>query len=55
METCKWKLGFEYADYYETSCGEAFQFTDGSPTENKMKFCPYCGKPLEEEPTKEES
>lgn len=31
-----------------TSCGNAFEFTDGTPADNGMKFCCYCGRPLEE-------
>lgn len=27
-----------------TDCGELWQCADGSPPENGMKFCPYCGK-----------
>lgn len=30
---------------WHTDCGEAFFF---GPSENKMKFCGYCGKLLEE-------
>ena len=30
----------------DTACGEAFCFIDGNPSDNGMKFCPYCGKPL---------
>ncbi len=28
---------------WDTSCGEKFQFTEGGPRENKMRFCCYCG------------
>ncbi len=40
---------------WETECGEAFVFTDGGPAENKAKFCPYCGKPLDVTPQTEET
>ena len=33
---------------WHTDCGEAFVFDTGGPTDNKMKFCPYCGKPMKE-------
>ena len=33
---------------WETGCGNIFAFTEGGPTENRMKFCPYCGRRLEE-------
>ncbi len=29
-----------------TDCGDGFTFIDGTPDENHMKFCCYCGKPL---------
>lgn len=43
---CEWK---EDADgNWDTECGECFCFADGTPTENKARFCPYCGKPIRE-------
>ena len=33
---------------YETDCGQMFCFIEGGPTDNGMKFCCYCGKPLKE-------
>lgn len=44
-EVCKWKYDIDYG-FWETGCGEAFTFTTGTPAENKMKYCPYCGKKL---------
>lgn len=41
---CAWKRD---DDYWETSCGDAFQFADGGPGENNMRFCPYCGRALQ--------
>ena len=32
---------------FETSCGEAFEFTNAGPKENKFRHCPYCGKRLD--------
>ena len=49
--TCKWcKDGYkwEYYEYWETGCDNLFQFHAGGPKENHFKFCPYCGKPIEE-------
>lgn len=43
--TCKWTED-EDGNWF-TDCGEAFTFIDGGPAENSMKFCCYCGKPLE--------
>jgi rRNA maturation endonuclease Nob1 len=33
-------------DYWHTACGEDWIFPEGGPDENKMKFCPMCGRPL---------
>lgn len=44
---CIWKRG-TYDDHWETSCDDAFQFADGGPRENNMRFCPYCGRVLQE-------
>lgn len=46
VPTCDWQ---EDADgIWETSCGEAWVCTDGTPAENNMKFCHSCGKHLKE-------
>jgi hypothetical protein len=51
MKTCTWT---EDSDgNWETDCGETFILNDGTPKENHMKFCCYCGKPLKEERFKE--
>jgi hypothetical protein len=42
-QPCTWT---EDCDYWEATCGGAFTFNDGGPTDNGFKFCPYCGKPL---------
>lgn len=36
---------------WETGCGNAFEFNDGGPIENRAAFCCYCGKPLRESRT----
>lgn len=38
-----------YENYWETKCGNLFQIMAGTPSENKMKYCPYCGKLLKEQ------
>ena len=45
-ETCKWLTDSD--GNYSTSCGETFTLIDGTPSENSMKYCCYCGKRLEE-------
>ena len=44
---CTWEYDDD-DDYWGTSCGDAFCITDGTPAENKMHYCPYCGKKLVE-------
>lgn len=29
---------------WETGCGNLFIILEGSPQDNEMKFCPYCGR-----------
>jgi len=29
---------------YQTSCLHSFEFMDGTPEHNGIKYCPYCGK-----------
>jgi len=45
-KVCTWEDNGE--DAWETSCGEAFVLNEDGPTENGMKYCCYCGKPLRE-------
>ena len=39
---CTWKYD-DSNDYWETSCGNTFVLLDGTPNDNNMKFCCYCG------------
>jgi hypothetical protein len=43
---CIWTKDEE--EIWWTSCDNAHQFFDGGPRVNKYKFCPYCGKKLQE-------
>lgn len=40
--TCNWRYD-EQMDAWETECGGAFQIMCGTPAENEMTHCPYCG------------
>jgi hypothetical protein len=41
---CEWKCDPNPdCEVWETTCGEAFQFETDGPTENKFRFCCYCG------------
>jgi len=34
---------------YQTSCLHSFEFMNGNPELNGMKFCPYCGRLVRQE------
>ena len=34
---------------WETTCGNAFEINDGTPSENNMTYCCYCGGKVEED------
>jgi hypothetical protein len=38
---CQWEEDDD--GFWMTSCGNTFVFEAGTPSDNKMKFCPYCG------------
>lgn len=42
---CHWRHDEPFA-YWESSCGNTFQFIDGGPADNDMTYCPYCGQPI---------
>lgn len=44
--TCEWEEDRD--GNWETACGEMFVIIDGTPTENSMRYCPYCGNGLKE-------
>jgi len=44
-EKCEWKYDNDVG--YTTLCGGAFSIVERTPSDNKMKFCPYCGKEIE--------
>lgn len=48
VKECIWKYSDNEDDYYETGCGEAWQFMGGNVFENGVRFCPYCGKKIKE-------
>lgn len=45
---CTWTEDSE--GYYSTTCGEAYVFNDGTPTQNNACFCHHCGGKLEVKP-----
>ena len=48
IETCNWEQ--QEDGYWETDCGESFDIFNGTPIENSMNYCCYCGKSLAETP-----
>lgn len=47
-EYCCWNYD-EDDEYWDTGCGEAFCVMEGTPKDNRMKFCPYCGRRIQQE------
>ena len=47
MTACHWQYDRD-DEAWDTACGHRFQTGDGTPTENDMAFCCFCGKPLVE-------
>lgn len=46
-EKCYWKnKGGEFDGNWKTSCGKIFALEVGTPKENEMKYCPFCGKEI---------
>jgi len=48
--TCTWVQDDDNSDAWGTQCRRMFLLIDGTPEDNRMKFCCYCGKPLVEQP-----
>lgn len=44
LEECRWTP--DLYGVWETGCGEVFVLNDGTPKQNGMVFCPYCGKAI---------
>jgi hypothetical protein len=51
-EECHWEENED--GWWNTDCGNAFEFTQGSPIYNGFKSCPYCEKKLRETPHAED-
>ncbi len=50
IETCSWiQEDDPEICYWKTRCGNSFYFTEGTPADNRMKYCCYCGKLLKQE------
>jgi len=51
-KTCKWisreEFYGEYSDHWSTDCGQVFVLNDGTPGDNNMKYCCFCGKKIKQ-------
>lgn len=45
---CIWARDAD-SDAWDSSCGHMFCLNEGTPLENDMSFCCFCGEPLVEE------
>ena len=45
---CRWRLEDDDSGLWAGDCGAMWTFTDGSPEENEMAYCPMCGRKLEQ-------
>lgn len=45
---CKWAPDKFCGDIWESDCGGTLMLNDGPPSDNQMKFCCFCGKPIKE-------
>jgi len=45
-ERCRWADDDD--GIWRTECGGAWTLMAGTPTDNGMGWCPYCGRPLVE-------
>jgi hypothetical protein len=55
-DTCTWHQdGDSDSGVYATSCRHYFHLDDGTPEDNKMSWCCYCGKKLAQELIAEET
>jgi hypothetical protein len=41
-QTCTWTEDQDDGNWW-TSCQQTFEFYDGTPTDNRFAYCPYCG------------
>ncbi len=47
---CVWSQDSENSDIWLSGCGKVFVLNEGTPQENQVKYCVYCGKTVEQEP-----
>jgi hypothetical protein len=50
VAACTWAQDGEDSDTWGTLCGQFFTVNEGSPADNDMRHCCYCGKSLDCQP-----
>ncbi len=45
-KACHWDQEDLDSDCYVTDCGHYFSVPDGTPEDNEMRFCCFCGRRL---------
>jgi len=45
---CAWKQVDDDWGTWESSCGQLFCLDDGTPWQNNMRYCPFCGNSITE-------
>ena len=45
---CRWTLEDDDINLWQSDCGDAWQMEAGTPSDGHMRFCPFCGKKLEQ-------
>lgn len=48
MTICTWTFDDPDRNGWSAECGGEFYLAEGTPKQNEMRFCCYCGKPLDE-------
>lgn len=48
VNKCDWHQDEHQGETWGTDCGHYFTIIDGSPADNEMKFCPFCGDEIEQ-------
>jgi hypothetical protein len=54
-DICVWSQDSDDGDTWDTGCGEHYIINDGTPEENNMKFCTFCGLKVEQSLCKSEN
>ena len=44
-QTCIWKQD-EFSGEWVSECGGLWELIEGTPKDNRMNFCPYCGRKI---------